>query len=224
MKARVKVDVSLMAAVVLFTVLFYLVHRPGFYTRNIIIDDVLDCLGFILILKGVFIRMVARGYKKEHSSQGQGLVMDGPYSVVRNPMYLGTFLIGSGFVLLLWPWWMLPVFWIVFYLRFNKQMVAEEKYLLSAFGTVYETYCRKVPRFLPIFRAFNAIDRKTFPWENAWNTQEKWGLAGWIVPAFVLEAVQQKIIFGTVDILETLMVLSFGILTFSLILFVRYRS
>src|SRR5260370_22434654 len=72
----------------------------------------------------------------------------GPYKYVRNPMYIGalTVLLGfwfverSGSILLFASGWFVfaPVFVIVY----------EEPTLRHKFGSAYESYCKKVPRWI----------------------------------------------------------------------------
>ncbi|MCX5681293.1 MAG: isoprenylcysteine carboxylmethyltransferase family protein, partial [Candidatus Omnitrophica bacterium] len=142
MKQRIKIDGTILSLVIGVTGILY--FFPGL---------ICDLIGVISILKGTYLRMAARGYKKEFSKKGQDLVMSGPYSLTRNPMYLGTFLIGVGFVLVVWPWWLLLIFSLFFYMRFNVQMVKEEVYLKKIFGEKYEAYCLQVPRFFPSLKA-----------------------------------------------------------------------
>ena len=115
-------------------------------------------------------------------------------------MYLGSFLMGAGFILMVWPWWSLPVFAGLFYLRFSKQIIAEEKYLGGLFGKDYEEYTKKVPRLFPKIRdIFRMKVREVFPLEYAWSTKERWGFFAWLFLAVFLEGFQEKIVFGGTD-------------------------
>ncbi|WP_341503997.1 isoprenylcysteine carboxylmethyltransferase family protein [Gallaecimonas sp. GXIMD4217] len=76
------------------------------------------------------------------------LVVEGPYRLSRNPMYLGLVLAYLGLALLLLNLWALlllpPALW-----WFNKKIIAkEERYLKAKFGKAYEKYCKKVGRWL----------------------------------------------------------------------------
>jgi protein-S-isoprenylcysteine O-methyltransferase Ste14 len=83
--------------------------------------------------------------------QASPLVMDGPFRYVRNPIYLAgiTMLLGAG---LLYPTWqpndlVLPLLLIAY---FHLAVVRiEEPALRQHFGTTYEQYCRRVPRWFP---------------------------------------------------------------------------
>ena len=166
MKKRIKIDTTILAFIITLTAVLY--YFPGLYIRSETVDTIFDFFGFLLILKGVLLRMSARGHKKAFSSKSASLVTTGPYQLVRNPMYLGTCLIGAGYVLMIWPWWVLPIFIWLFYVRFNKQVVIEEEYLLKSFGSEYERYCRKVPRIFPDITQVSKIKlRKYFSKEEA---------------------------------------------------------
>jgi protein-S-isoprenylcysteine O-methyltransferase Ste14 len=76
-------------------------------------------------------------------------VAAGPYRCVRNPMYIGGFLVLAGFGLyeqspailfFALPWLLLAHLFVMLY---------EEPHLRATFGTPYDTYCRSVPRWLP---------------------------------------------------------------------------
>ncbi len=169
--------------------------------------------------------MAARGHKKAHSKKGEGLVKTGLYAYTRNPMYLGSFLIGGGFVLMVWPWWTLPVFARVFYMRFKRQVIKEEKYLRKTFGKDYETYAGKVPRIFPSLKSSWKINmKKVFPRGEAWNTKEKRGLIAWPVLALVLETIQEKIVFNVIDIPQTLIVFIVAMLVFVIGWWYRYQK
>jgi protein-S-isoprenylcysteine O-methyltransferase Ste14 len=76
-------------------------------------------------------------------------VAAGPYHFVRNPMYIGGFLVLFGFglserspaiVLFTLPWLLCAHLFVIAY---------EEPHLRSTFGTAYEEYCRSVRRWRP---------------------------------------------------------------------------
>lgn len=115
--------------------------------------EVAEIFGVTFILLGQLFRTSARGYKSEHSREGQLLIQGGPYSLVRNPMYLGILLIGLGIVLMLFEWWVVCIFLVVFVGRYILLIFKEEKKLLALFPEDYPLYCRRVPRFLPSLSA-----------------------------------------------------------------------
>ncbi len=76
-------------------------------------------------------------------------VAAGPYRFVRNPMYIGGFLVLLGFGLyerspailfFVLPWLLLAHLFVILY---------EEPHLRATFGASYDAYCRSVRRWLP---------------------------------------------------------------------------
>jgi protein-S-isoprenylcysteine O-methyltransferase Ste14 len=147
MKIRIKIQGGLMflglGAVILLSDFVFYHHRQP------VLDGMLDALGMGLILFGFLFRISARGYKEEKSSNGNALVKDGPYAIIRNPMYFGTFMIGIGVVAILLKPWVLLLFTGVFLLIYTPQMRKEEKVLLERFGQEYKGYCRITHKYLP---------------------------------------------------------------------------
>ncbi len=223
MKKRVQVDSLILSSIIILTGVLY--FFPGLYSRSISGDNVLDYLGFLTILLGVFFRMASRGYKKEFSKKGHGLVVDGPYQLVRNPMYLGSFLLGAGFILIVWPWWTLFIFALGFYARFNKEMIKEEDHLKNLFGGEYQKYCKKVPRLFPKIQSLRKLKfKETFPEETTWNTKEKRGLFWWPLLGIFLETFQQQVIFHYINISHTVSIAVFASLAFAVSLVILYKK
>jgi protein-S-isoprenylcysteine O-methyltransferase Ste14 len=81
--------------------------------------------------------------------EGHKLVTEGPYSLVRNPIYLGMFgmLLATG--ILITPWWVLCPAAIIFLAGNRIRIRSEEKLLHQAFGAEFEAYTRRVPAMFP---------------------------------------------------------------------------
>jgi protein-S-isoprenylcysteine O-methyltransferase Ste14 len=153
-----------------------IVFSPRFFLRGYsgsIQEMILEVLGFALILLGQIIRVSARGYKSEHSQDSHALIQGGPYQVVRNPMYLGIFLIGLGVVLAVFRWWAIGVFIIVFIIRYILLIFQEENKLKSMFPQAYPEYCREVPRIIPSLLSFYKRDICVYlPLKISWFHRE----------------------------------------------------
>ena len=223
MKKRVQVDSLILSSIIIFTGVLYLF--PGLYSKSIFSDNVFDYFGFLAMLSGIYLRMAARGYKKEFSKKGHGLVSDGLYALVRNPMYLGSFLMGAGFLLIVWLWWALPLFALAFYQRFNKQMIKEEKHLEELFGEEYKDYCKKTPRLFPKIKKMKSLKfSQTFPWDIAWSTKEKRGLFLWPILGIVLETFQQQVVLRQTNMGQTVMIAAFAGVAFAVSLSILYKQ
>ncbi len=213
MKKRVRTDTILLAVIIGFSASLYMF--PGIYLRNQYIDNWLDFFGMIVLLKGVLLRMAARGHKRRYSDKSRNLVTSGPYSMVRNPMYLGSFMMGAGFILMVCPLWILPVFALLFYLRFKRQVIKEEAFLTEMFGKEYEQYCSHTPRIFPkITDIFKVRIKDIFNMEEAFSTKEKRGLFFWPVLAVVLETIQQLVVYRQTDIITTIVIFCSAIVVF----------
>src|SRR5690242_269202 len=75
-----------------FAVLYFWLARPNWRSLGI---------GTVLILPGLLIRALASG----HVRKNEALATSGPYAYTRNPLYLGSLLIGIGFALAARNWW-----------------------------------------------------------------------------------------------------------------------
>jgi protein-S-isoprenylcysteine O-methyltransferase Ste14 len=222
MKKRIQVDSAILTLLIILSGIGWWFNRWAPF--NQLLDNSMDFLGVLLILKGTYVRMAARGHKRANSGDGHNLVMTGPYSFVRNPMYLGTFLIGAGFVLVLWPWWMLPVYVFLFYLRFQNYVIRkEESNLRKQFGDRFEQYVREVPSIFPSFKRLREVNLKTtFPWAEAWHTKDKYNFICWPIAAFAFELIKDQLMLGYTDILQTFLVFVLAIVVFATCLWWEY--
>lgn len=129
------------------------------HQRQVVLDGVLNAVGMGFILFGFLFRISARGYKEEKSSNGNALVKDGPYSIIRNPMYFGTFIIGTGVVIMLLELWFFFLFAGIFLLIYIPQVNKEEAVLLKRFGREYEEYCKLSHKYFPRIDYLLRFDR-----------------------------------------------------------------
>lgn len=223
MKKRVKIDSAILSAIIIMT--GFLFTFRGLYPRSPYLDDTFDFLGFIALFTGVLLRMAARGHKKAHSQKSAKLVMSGPYTFVRNPMYLGSFMMGAGFILMVWPWWSLPLFAVLFYLRFKKEIVKEEKHLTKLAGEKYDRYCRRVNRLFPSLRHLpKAHLRKVINLREAFSTKERRGLWAWPVLAVILESFQELLVFEQTILSQTIKIFVSAALMFAVVFWFLYRK
>lgn len=211
-KPRVQLDAFVIGLFMIFAA-FLVFEYPRLYLEGNAVRNCFDIIGFLAIILGVLLRMSARGYKKFASQQGCALVTEGPYQCVRNPMYLGTFLVAVGFMCSLYPAVFIMVFMVIFYLRFIVEIRKEEQWLLNTFRDQYEDYCRNVPRFIPTWQSIHrACIRQIFFSRHMWTTKERIGLIFWPILNIGVELVQEKILWGRVDYLP--MIVNIAIVAF----------
>jgi len=95
------------------------------------------------------------------------LAASGPYRHLRNPMYLGRFLLGFGFLLFTHSWPVLLGYVLIFSFYAHTRVLREEARLRQIFGSEYADYCRLVPRWLPRLRPAPAPAASGFRWATA---------------------------------------------------------
>ena len=81
--------------------------------------------------------------------KGHELITQGPYGVVRNPIYLGMFGLILSTCLAFSRWWS-GLAAVVFFLIGNHIRIrTEEQLLRETFGDQFDEYARRVPAFIP---------------------------------------------------------------------------
>ena len=130
----------------------------------------LTCLG--VSLAGLFIRVLTVGCTPRGTSGrntrrqvAESLNTDGLYSMVRNPLYLGNFLVGIGPVLVLRVGWVPVIYTLLFMLYYERIVFAEEMFLREKFGPAYLEWAARTPAFFPLI--FNwQPPRQRFNWRQ----------------------------------------------------------
>lgn len=102
-------------------------------------------VGVTLIAVGLAIRSWAAGILRK----SRELSTSGPYAIVRNPLYVGSFLVMGGFCSLI------DDFENIFFVMgpiaglYYLQVLHEERFLSRTFGPRWDEYASAVPRFVP---------------------------------------------------------------------------
>lgn len=138
--------------------LFYARPQPRFFL-----------IGLPLILSGESLRLWAAG----HLSKNREVTTTGPYAYVKNPLYLGTFLMMIGFCLLAGQWLILAAGLIVFfiyYVPFKKKREADR--LREIFGSEWDEYDRSVPDYIPRFSPYERRGRRLWEWARVLSNSE----------------------------------------------------
>lgn len=115
-------------------------------------------IGVFLILLGESIRIWAAG----HLQKNEVLTVSGPYSYVKNPLYIGSILITAGFCILADNIYFLAASMFMFcfhYIPYKKRVEGDR--LKRIFGDQYEAYDREVPEYLPRWTPYS---REKIPW------------------------------------------------------------
>ena len=148
-------------------------------------------VGLGLALAGLGVRLWAAG----HIEKGSRLAACGPYRWTRNPLYLGSFLMGLGFSLAAAKVWLAVLFLVLFFALYVPVMRREERELEQSFGSDYESYRRQAPFFLPRLPVGNptenahpAVNTRNFRWRLVILNREYNAVLGFLVIAVALWA------------------------------------
>ena len=118
-----------------FAVLYFWLARPTWRFL---------ALGTLLIVPGLLIRALASG----HVRKNEALTTSGPYAYTRNPLYLGSLLIGVGFAVAARSWWVGVALVVMFFAIYVPVIRDEEAFLRQKFPE-FEEYAQRVPRMFP---------------------------------------------------------------------------
>jgi protein-S-isoprenylcysteine O-methyltransferase Ste14 len=101
-------------------------------------------LGALVVVPGLLIRALASG----HVRKNEALATTGPYAYTRNPLYLGSLLIGIGFAIAARSWWVGIALVAMFFVIYVPVIRDEEAFLRQKFPE-FEEYARRAPRMFP---------------------------------------------------------------------------
>lgn len=146
-----------LAVIVSCAVLFF--TTPTTWQHESMTGHLIEMVSLLLIVIATFGRtwcsLYISGYK-EHR-----VVCEGPYAIVRNPLYLFSFVGAVGLGLVTMRLSILAVIAISFLVYYPLVVLAEERNLLHVFGDEYAQYRHHVPRFIP--RRPSLVEPDTYP-------------------------------------------------------------
>jgi protein-S-isoprenylcysteine O-methyltransferase Ste14 len=129
-------------------------------------QTVASSLGWAAFIVGGGLRFWSTLYvggRKVGGRREAALTTVGPYSLCRNPLYVGSLLIGLAFALWLTSATVLAAVALAALHYALVTVPEEEAYLRREIGAAtFDAYCRRTPRFLPRFAAYHAPAEATF--------------------------------------------------------------
>lgn len=174
----------------LFIVLYLLLFIPSpplFSRENFGPDYYLIpiILGLLITISGQLIRGMTIGLAyivrggKDKKVYAEGLVTEGIFRHVRNPLYVGNILMLLGVGILtnsmLYTFIIMPFFMFIY----QCIVLAEENFLKGKFGTQFEQYAKRVNRWIPRISGMEqTFATMEFNWKRwlikEYNTQFVW--------------------------------------------------
>ena len=160
---------------------------------------------FAISMAGLAVRILTIGFVPRRTSGrntdkqvAQSLNTTGMYSLVRNPLYLGNFLMMLGFALFFHTWWVVIVATFVCGLSYYCIVQAEEAFLKERFGREFEQWASERPAFFPNLSGWQ---RPALPF--CWRTVLRREYTGFFIVTagfFILDAVADSIAEGQIHI------------------------
>lgn len=164
------------------------VDETGWFFRTVVRRRV--GLGFLLggvflacaaptrgsVLGGLWIALAGEGLRTWASGtivKNDLLATGGPYGFVRNPLYVGSYLLGLGVTLMGRQPWVGLGFAVGFPLIYGPLVRKEEKRMLEKHGDGFLAYAVNVPRFIPNMKA---RPRSWGPYDprRMWTVHREW--------------------------------------------------
>lgn len=139
-------------------------------------------LGAAVAFAGLLLRGLAAGCLEKNLS----LSVSGPFRFSRHPLYLGSFVLGLGFMIAGVSWIFGIAFVALFMGIYIPAMRQEEGFMRQKFGAAYDAYARQVPFFLPI-PGQGCKGHGHFEWKRYKKNREYEAAAGFVaVLAFLV--------------------------------------
>ncbi len=144
----------------------------------------LSCtIGFMILLVGEALRFWAAG----HISKNNELTTSGPYAHLQSPLYLGSFIVGTGLCIMARN----PVIWLLASLVFFFSYIPRKKEkewnrLEKLFGKEFIKYREKVHYFIPRLDPYP--DGNKHPWSLSAaieNTEHQTAIAIFLIALFI---------------------------------------
>ncbi|QAT17457.1 hypothetical protein BU251_06885 [Candidatus Velamenicoccus archaeovorus] len=146
------------------------------------ITDVSLWVGIAVELVGLGVRFWASGY----ISKSRVLTTAGPYAYVRNPLYLGNFIVGLGVVIVANNMWLLLYYFLGFLILYAGTIREEQQVLEEKFGAAYREYLRSVPMMFPAPRRYSKADIRPFDIRQSFKNGEFIRVCGFLLLAVFL--------------------------------------
>jgi protein-S-isoprenylcysteine O-methyltransferase Ste14 len=113
--------------------------------------------GVLIVAAGETLRLWAVHHigviSRTRSDRLGPLVATGPFSLVRNPLYVGNILLWVGFAVSARLLWIAPLVALLLALQYHAIVRWEERLLESRLGEAYRLYAARVSRWIPSLRA-----------------------------------------------------------------------
>lgn len=116
-----------------------------------------------------------------HLHKDEKLTISGPYSHVRNPMYIGRFFLMLGFVMMIWNAWICAAFVVVYAWYAHTRVLREEKRLKEIFKPRYQEWCDETNRWFPKLKPYSKSENRRASWKQIQFNHEEIHMAALLI-------------------------------------------
>lgn len=153
-------------------------------TQGPFADATLNCGWFWLSLgvasAGALVRIITSGFaalgtsgRAKVAAEASELNTTGPYSLVRNPLYVGRILNFTGLAMLTGSWVYGAIVFLLAVLIYERVSIYEEEFLREKFGPAHAAWAKDVPALLPRLHGW-VKPKYPFWWRRMlWREQNK---------------------------------------------------
>lgn len=117
-------------------------------------------IGFAMAVAGQFFRIYAAGFIRKNKQ----LASNGPYALVRHPLYLGNFLILIGFTIAAANWYVAAGAVVFFLIWYPAAISYEDSKLERIFGDEWREWSKSIRAIIP--SRFRWSDLKSDGWDT----------------------------------------------------------
>ncbi len=175
-KSRIFLSRVLIGALVLLMIFSRSLWQPGLAAHMAI-----ELPAFVLVLIAAFGRLWALSYISGHKTRD--LITEGPYSIMRNPLYFFSLSGALGICILSKSILVSGSILLAFAVYYPLVIRAEETHLAQVHGESFRQYCSVVPSFIPKPSLFH--EPKDYP-VNARLFRQTFFSVMWFPLAFIL--------------------------------------
>ena len=102
-------------------------------------------VGAAIAILGALFRFYASGFIVKNKQ----LATNGPYSLVRHPLYTGNLLLLIGFTFASGQWWTIVISFAFWFFYYPAAVEYEDRKLSAIFGDAWQAWSRDVPAVIP---------------------------------------------------------------------------
>lgn len=138
--------------------------------------------------------LIVRGWAAGSIDKSRSLTTTGPYAHTRNPLYLGSFLVGIGLGVA-GGHWIWPVAFLVLFIVIYVPTIRDEAARMGKmFGPTYTEYAARVPAFVPRATPYRGAsdDEGGFEWRRYLRHREWEAILG-VAAAFGILMIKMRL-------------------------------